>query len=305
MTNEPQSESAQEVDISQSAPARAWADTWRFLTSAWFVLSDAALATSVAALSYFGFGLPGVAVAFAAILSIIAAMVIVFTFAIVRAPIYQRNEVRKELADIREQLRPKLRVVDARNPFDTDENLSNALIYIEYLRLKVANQSDSVATNCRTSLVDIRPKNRYVPATVAETTYITPDAFAAYTEIPVPISLTWSDNDGDSSATYRSIPPRGEAQVDVMRYRASDDSYPAFSPNLTIKQRFELPETEVVFSIRLESDDCLPYFYTVRYLPNAVALGPIEPLQILHEGSEIPNLEDFRKDVPVLPTQGD
>ena len=303
MTDGNHNEPTQAVDITQGSPARTWADAKRFLTSAWFVLSDAALATSIAAFSYFGFGLSGPEVALATILSIISAIALVFAFAFVRAPYSQRNEARRELADIQQKLAPRLRVVEPRRSFNTDENLANALIYVEYIRLVVANPSDSIATNCRASVVDVKPKIRYTPTIINGIPFRVTKDFPGYTEIPFPISLRWSDSDAGGTATERSIPPRGQAQVDVMHYTASQEYYPAFSPKLNVK-RFELPETEVVFAIRLDSDGCLPYFYVIRYFPTTEVLGPINPLEILYGGPDMSNLKDFREDVPItLPNQ--
>lgn len=303
MTTDQRNESSQGTDISQSALARARVDTRRFISSPSFWVMEVVI-TALAATASVWLSFPQVLAIISSVSAPILLLLLASLVALARAPLVQRNEARRELVESQRRLKPRLRVIEARKPFDTEFSLANELTYVEYVRLVVANQSDSIASNCKASLVEMRPKNRYIRTVIDGIPFKAADDFAGHTEIPFPISLMWSDKEAGGSATYRSIGPLGQAQVDVMDYRASVAPHPEFSPKLSIKG-FELPETEVVFSIRLESDDCLPYFYTVRYLPNAVALGPIEPLQILHEGSEIPNLEDFRKDVPVLPTQGD
>ena len=304
MTNESQSKSAQEAAIFQSAPARAWADTKGFLSAPSFWFMELA-ATALAATISFVLSLPPFIVVVSTSATPLLLLLLFGLFNLGRAPLRQRNEARKELIGSHQRLKPKLRVTAPRKSFDTKFNLANELTYIEYVRLVVANQSDSIASDCRVSLVGIRPKNRYTRTVIDGIPYKAADAFAGHAEIPFPISLSWSDKEAGSSATSRSIGPQGQAQVDVMDYIASADPYPAFSARISI-QGFELPETAVVFGVRLDSDNCLPYFYVMCYLPNAVALGPIEPLQILREGSEIPDLEDFREDVPtVLPIQGD
>lgn len=295
MTISNHNEPAQAVDIPQSAHARAWADTKRFIATPSFWFMELA-ATALAATALLLLSVSPVMTIITSVAAPILLLLLSGLFTLGRAPLMQRNEARKELTDIRQRLRPRLRVIEPRQSFDRDERLADALIYIKYVRLVVANQSDAVATSCTASLVDMKPKNRDAPITVAGV-YKAPDAFVGYTEIPYPISLTWSDNGAGSSAIDRSIAPRGQAQVDVIRYTTSEVNDPAFKSKFNIKE-FQLPATEVVFAIRLDSDDCLPYFYVVCYLPNAPVFGPIQALEILDEGTGPPDLEGFREDVP-------
>ncbi len=300
MTTQRRDKSPQETDIPQSAPARAWADTRRFISTPSFWFMELA-ATALAATALLLLSVPPV---MAIAVTVMAPILLLLASSVLNlglAPLKQRNEARQELTETRDRLKPKLGIVGIRKTINMDENLQNADIYIEYVRLVVSNQSNAVAANSSVSLIDVKPRTRHTPTTVAEVTYQTPDAFAGYTEIPFPISLPWSDSNPTSSSTNQSLGPQGEAQVDVLRYSASLSYYAASRGKLIIKQ-FELPEIEVLFAVRLDSDDCLPYFCVARYLPNAIPLGSIEPLEILHEGHGMPSLEDFRE---VVPTQVD
>ena len=300
MTSEPQSESAQKIDIAQSAPARAWAQTKKFPTTwpFWFM---EIVATASAGIVLFLLSAPQV---LGVILTVAAPPVAILLFsgifALARAPVMQRDEAYMELAAVRERLRPKLRLRNLRKSFDTSIDLSNALIYLEYLRIEVANESDKVVQEVEVSITDLVPLVRYVPTVKGNTRYTISNPFDGYTEVPFPVSLTWSDHTGQIRPTLKNLPAQGTAQVDALSLWSAPEGSRlniAFA-SLDQRKQFELPETEVVFAVRLNGEQALPRYYVLRYLPNAPLGGDKQPCEILHESLEQPNLADFRIDIP-------
>ena len=301
MTNKPQSEPAEVIDISQSAPAKAWADAKRFLTSAWFVLSDAALTTSVAAFSYFGFGLSGPEVALATILSIISAIALVFAFAFVRAPISQRNKARHELTQIRERLKPRLRIREALTSYDATA-VGNQIDATTYVRLVISNESDAVASECSVSLLEIRPRIHNPTWTEGNITHYGINAFAGYPVIPLPLELSWLQKDTQGQTTRRNMPPRSERQIDLLHIiPVSPVEQRMMICFATEGQRKEYarPVTDALVAIRVDCDESSPRYYAVRFLTQHAGPQQQFPAMIIYEGSEQPKLESFVQEVPV------
>lgn len=298
MTSEPQSESAQEIDISQSAFARARADTRQFLStpSFWFI---ELVATVLAGLTSLMLKVPQDTAVILTAGAPTTILLVAALFTLLRAPLAQRDEARRKLATVRERLRPKLRLSDVRKSYDTSLDLANALVYLEYLRIEVANESDKVVQDVGVSITGLVPLVRYVPTVKGNTRYTISDPFDGYTEVPFPVSLTWSDHAGQIRPTLKNLPAKGTAQVDALSLWSAPEGSRLNIAFASLEQRkqFELPETEVVFTVRLDGEHALPRYYVVRYLPNAPLGGDRQPCEVLHESLEQPNLADFRIDI--------
>ena len=296
MTNEPQSKSAQESDIPQSAPARAWADTKRFLAT-WRFWFMEIIATVSAGIVLFMLSVPQI---LGGILTVAipptAILLLSGLFTLARAPLKQRNEARKELARIQEKLTPKLRITEVNKSFDSDWRLQEAMIYIEYLRLTITNYSETRASNCSASLLRMVPRIRGTPETEGHTTYISPDGFAGYPDVPFPIELTWVDLAPGQLLTRKDIPPLGAAQINVLTHTSGGEN-----PGLTIafsskelQVQYRLPKIEVLSVIRVDSDENLPYFYVIGYRPSSPIFDRTETNDVIYEGPDSPDLEQFR-----------
>lgn len=159
MRNEPQGEPVQGIDTSQSAFARARADTRQFLStpSFWFMEVGATALAGTASLLLSAPPIVAVVVAVAAPLLLI---LLAGLSTLGRAPLMQRNETRKELVAVRERLRPKLRITEVNKSYDPDWRLQEAMIYTEYLRVTVTNHSKARASNCSASLLQMVPMIR-------------------------------------------------------------------------------------------------------------------------------------------------
>ncbi len=295
MTNEAKSEPTQEIDFFQSAPARAWTDTIRSLSTASFWLMELAVTLVVGLVVW--------------VLSVPQLMAIVFTaaapattlllsglFLLLTAPLKQRNEARKKLAEVREQLRPKLRIVNTLKSYELEGERVQDYVYIEFLRLLVSNESDSPAINCKVSLLSVKPKIEYLPTIMGNTRYSGPNLFDGYPEAPYPVLLTWSDYASDGPQISRDISARGQAQVSAFRFESGKGLFIAFATEQQSRQ-FRLPETEVVFSLRVDSDNAVPRFYVLRYRPNVTASVEPDPSEILQCGDTTFDLEQFREKV--------
>ncbi len=296
MTN---SGSDQEINISQSVFARARSDTQRFLSTPSFWFMEVAVTALVATVSFLLSVPTIITIAIAAVAPILL-ILLSGLFTLGRAPLMQRNETRWELVTVRERLRPKLRLSGVRKSYDTSLDLANALVYLEYLRIEVANESDKVVQEVGVSITGLVPLVRYVPTVKGNTRYTISDPFDGYTEVPFPVSLTWSDHTGQIRPTLKNLPAQGKAQVDALSLWSAPEGSRlniAFA-SLDQRKQFELPETEVVFAVRLDGEHALPRYYVLRYLPNVIRRSGREPWEILHEGPEQPNLEDFRIDTP-------
>ena len=292
--NSPQGRSTQTADLSQGILVRAWKDGTNLLRSAVFLILDALLAflIALATLSNVSWSLPLIAT-----LGLLSFLLLPFLFAYAKAPFAQRNEARRELANMREALTPKLRVVDIRRSEDLDEQLEYADIDTEYLRITVANHSDSRALDCRVTLTDMRPRARTVPSAGTNQAYLRARGLRGYEYVPYPVELRWADHMSEQQPTSRSIAPQSKAQVDVFRYWSDRGLSIAFGSKGQGGQ-YPLPATELVFSVEVHSGDSLAYCYVVRYLPRAPLKGDVKPFEILYEGADTPNLEDFRVDAP-------
>lgn len=289
-----QNQSAQATDISQGILIRAWTDGTRFLRSIWFLIFDALLALFIAVANQSDLGW---SLEIMAPIGILLGLVAPFLLSLVRAPFVQRNEARQELAVVRESLIPKLRVVGIRKSEDLDERLADALIDTECLLITVANQSNSRALDCRVLLTGMLPRERTaLSAGNGQAHWVTYNR-RGYEYVPYPVELTWADHASEQYPTSRAIAPQSQAQVEVLNFQSDRGLRIAFG-SMAQRQQFPLPATELVFSIQLYSDDSLPYCYVVRYLPNAPLMGDVRPWEILHEGPDAPDLEEFRVDRP-------
>ena len=285
--------------LTQGVLTRAVADGISFLKSVWFLIFDAGLTFFLALATYLSLAIPLPLVAISAILVFLFSPFLV-GFAL--APYRQRNEVREELAEVHERLRPELRIVNTLKSYELEGERVQDYVYIEYLRLLVSNESDSSAINCKVSLLSVKPKLAYLPTIVGNTRYSWPDPFEGYPEPPYPISLTWSDYGSEGPQVSRDISLRGQAQVSAFRFESGKGLFIAFATQEQSKQ-FRLPETEIVFSLRVDSDNALPRFYVLRYRPNVTAFVEPNPSEILQCGDTTFDLEQFREKVQT-PTEG-
>ncbi len=293
LANSPKGRSTQTTDLSQGILVRTWKDGTNLLRSAVFLILDALLALliALATLSNVSWPLPLIAT-----LGLLSFLLLPFLFASAKAPFAQRNEARRELATMREALKPKLRVVDIRKSDDLNEKLADALIDTEYLHITVANQSNSRALDCRVLLTGMRPRQRTAPSAGTSQAYWAAYNYRGYEFVPYPVELTWADHASQQYPTSRSIAPQSQAQVDVLSFWSNRGLRIAFGSRAQ-RGRFQLPPTELIFSVQLYSSDSLPYCYVVRYMPRAPLKGDVKPFEILYEGADTPNLEDFRVDV--------
>ena len=217
MTNEPKSESAQETEIAQSAPARAWADTWRFLFTRPFWLIEL-LVPMLVGLAVLVLSVPQVMAIIFPAAALATIPLLSGLFFLLTAPLRQRNEARRELAMILERLRPKLRITAVNKSLDSDWQLQDAMIDIESLRVTITNASTARVRDCSVSLLGLLPRIRHVPRALGDVTRYTPNAFDGYPDVPFPIELAWADSVPGQMPTKKDIPPLGSAQMSVLTH---------------------------------------------------------------------------------------
>lgn len=295
MTNEPQSESAQQVSLFQSAPARAWTDAIRFLSTASFWLMELTVALLVGLVVWL-LSVPQLIAITLTATAPVTVLLLSCLFFLLTAPLRQRNEARKELTEVHERLRPKLRITAVNKTFDPDWRLREAMVDIEYLRLTVTNFSETRGSNCSARLLRMVPRVRGASETEGYTPFVSPDGFASYFDVPFPIELTWTDLAPGQLLTTKEIPPLGAAQVNVLTHTSGGDN-----PGLTmafsskeLQSQYRLQKTEVLLAIRVDSDENLPYYYVIRYLPSSPMFDRKETNDVICEGPNPPDLEEFR-----------
>ncbi len=217
-------------------------------------------------------------------------------FFLLTAPLKQRVEARRELVAVRERLRPKLRITKVNKSFDSDWQLQDAMIDIESLRVTITNGSTARIRDCSVSLLGLLPRIHRVPRTIGNVTRYTPNAFDGYPDIPFPIELAWADTIPGQMPTKKDIPPLGSAQMSVLSHTSGGSD-----PGLTIafsskeqRARYRMPTTEVVLALRVDSDSSLPCYYIMRYFPGKIDWSGDTSFEILCEGTDLPDLEQFR-----------
>ena len=214
--------------------------------------------------------------------------VIVSVGAAYRTPFVQRDEARKEAVRILGRLQPKLTLREIIVHHLPPDNSGAPLpLYAVAVRICVENDSAAMAERCTARLLDIKPLVEWLPLVEGDRYILRSGEFEGLPDIPAPIQLLWSA----SGTPVIDIPPIGESWFDVC-YNDSESPYItlAFHPD-DMQHRYPLRETDVVFSIRVDSKDCLPIYCVCGYRPNQFN----EQCVIKYNGPDGPDLKDYQQ----------
>ena len=280
-------------DALESVGKRALKDAWAFLQTPPFYVSELAL-TAGAAVVLSTTLIYGANVHLA-IPAIAPFTLPAITLVVVscRALFAQRNEARKEVLETRVRLKPKVDVgevlvqelpMDYRNPSSTSETV----------RVRIVNDSDSVAEMCSASILDMKPELEWLPFEEEGRSSQIGNLSPQFRDVPFPVPLRWTADGSGSSI----IPARGDSLIDVFNCRIErsvDDAITLASTSTEIDNHHRLPVTDVVFTIRIDSKDCLPIFCVGGYKPEPLMGELKDQCVIRYLGTEHPNLDDYRQ----------
>lgn len=260
---------------------RAWVDAWAFLSKPYLGVGQVLAAIVIAILILAAVvteDTTRIVVAFA----LFFVLVCVAAGAVLRAPLAQRSEARKESVRLLKQQEPKLTIGEAVvNIMPPDDNQPTQVSFA--FRIRVDNGSDGLAKKCAAQLLDVKPYVEWLSLVEDNRTLHGGNDFTGLPDIPLPMSLRWSNE-----ASNTDIPIRGEALLDVCY--GEDPTTLAFASD-DMRARFPLPQTELVISIRIDSDGCLPIYCVCRYMPGT----PIAQDVIKYSGPDCPNIDDYRE----------
>ena len=213
--------------------------------------------------------------------------------AVCGAPFKQRNEARKEIIRIREQQEPKLSIsraeVQQMPPYYSD--FDRQMIMPFALRIQIENAPDVTAENCVAELLDIKPVVEWKDLIEGDRTLsYGGNDFVGY-DVPFPMPLQWSANEEPKI----DINARNRALLDICYYNDADDRITLAFTSEDLRNKYRLPATDVVLSVRIDSKDCLPIYCVCKYKPNPLILEIGDQCVIAYIGPERPDLNDYRE----------
>ncbi len=273
----------------ESVWKRAWNDAWAFLRTPYHVVGNSLLTLLVTLLALnvtddLTKQIVAPAIAFVFILG----AVIVVTSC--RAPLAQRSEVRREAVRLSEKLRPKLTVGGTVvHQIPPDDCQPGAMPLAPRICLK--NDSNVIAEKCIASLLDVKPFVETLPLVDGNRTAYGGNVLDGLPDIPFPIALRWSANE----APEVDIPAHGEALLDVCYYYYQVEWIALAFHSEDKRPQYSLPVADLLFSIRIDSRNCLPIYCVCKYMPDCPVMQVEGPCAIKYIGRDRPNLKDYQE----------
>ena len=263
----------------ESAWRRAWRDTWTFLSTPFhgITVSLVTLAIALAALL-----IPDQTVmqVVAPVVALFLVVTITTIVTLCRALFMQRTEARGEAIRLLQRQIPKLTIREAQSDIMPSHSAELSLA----CRIRVENGSDVKAEGCVASLLDIRPFTHWLLLIEENRAASMENAFDGLPDLPFPVPLSWSIKAPDID-----IPPRGEGLLDVCYHNIDRDQIWLAFPSDELRTQHILPGTDIVFSIRIDSQGCSPIYCVGRF-------GPINDIcTITYRGSNRPDLKDYQQ----------
>ena len=285
----------------ESAWKRASKDTWAFLRTPLFYVVELLITGAAVVLSATLIDGADIRIALPVIATVALPAIALIVMAC-RAPLVQRNEARKKILEFWHQQKPKLTISEAVVQDMPWEDFHSASIH-DVSRVRIVNDSDAIAETCTASLLDIKPFVQRLDLQEGGRTIFGGNDFDGCPDIPFPISLSWSAHDSSNRSPSIDIPPRGDSLLDVCFYNSEYSKIALAFPSDEMRTRHLLPATDVVFSMRVDSKDCLPFYCVCRYRSNPLIVEIKDQCVIEYFGPDRPNLDDYRcfKETPRPP----
>ena len=274
----------------ESVWKRAWVDAWAFLSKPYLGIGQV-LVTIVIAILVLATVVTDDTTRTVVASALFIVLICVATVAVGCAPLRQRSEARREAVRLLKQQEPKLTIREAVVQIMLPDDDHPTRISFAF-RIRVENGSDGMAEKCAVQLLDVKPYVEWLPLVEGNRTLHGGNDFLGLPDLPLPVSLRWSANESSSI----DIPARGRALLDVC-YDGGRTILAFHSGDMRL--RYPIPQTDLVFSIRVDSEGCLPTYCVCRYMPNA----PSTQDAIAYIGRDCPNIDEYRqfKETPCPP----
>lgn len=269
---------------------RAADDAWSILRTPLPWIAEAVATVAVAAIAVVLTDSMVVRIA-APLIAFAAVLILTGITSVLRAPIKQRDEARVQAAELCENLRPKLTVRNLEVQSMPPEIIGDVVLMTDVLRLLVENDSDSAVRKCEAKLLEIKPLVEWLPLIEGYKTAHGGSDFTGLPEIPLPMSLSWSSG----ATTSVDIPIREQAWLDVCYYGMEGSKIFLAFPSDDLRRQYALPDTHVVLSLRVDSEDCRPVFCICRYIPNPRIQEASDSCVIEYLGVERRSIDQYRQ----------
>ncbi len=273
----------------ESLGRRTWNDAWAFFRTPLYTVAHLLL-TAVVAISALFITENIVTRIAAPSIALVGVLSVRIVVAVCLVAFAQRDEARKEAVRILGRLQPKLTIREVIvHHLPTDNLGTPPPLYAVAVRICVENDSAAMAERCTAQLLDIKPLVEWLPLTDGCRTVYGWSAFDGLPDIPGPVPLRWSA----SKAPDIDIQPLGESWFDVCYYEPQYITLAFHSDDM--QHRYPLPETDVVFSVRIDSKDCLPIYCVCEYRPNSPMSEINDQCVIKYNGPDSPDLTDYQQ----------
>ena len=266
-------------------------DAWAFIRTPLYTIAHLLLTAVVAISAWFITENIGIRIA-APSIALVGVLSVRIVVAVCLVAFAQRDEARKEAVRILGRLQPKLTLREVIvHHLPPDNSGTPPPLYAVAVRICVENDSAVMAERCTAQLLDTKPLVEWLPLVEGDRYIRCLGEFEGLPDIPGPVPLRWSA----SKAPNIDIQPLGESLFDVCYYD-SESQYITLAFHLDdMQHRYPLRETDVVFSVRVDSKDCLPIYCVCKFRPRLPMSEINDQCVIKYNGPDRPDLKDYQQ----------
>ena len=279
---------------SESVWRRAWNDSCVFLRTPFFFVAEIIFASaSMVSAVVLTEQAPVTRIA-VPIVALITPPVLTFLTTVCYAPFVQRDEARNEIMRLWDRLKPKLTVDEVEPEVNLTEH--GQILPSEIVLLRIKNESLEPIERCTAQLIDVKPRVEWLD--FVEDDRSSGQSIGFPTQIPLPMPLAWFAQESKKEDSSLRIPPDAEALLELCHYYQDRgnriDRFTLSFQSQEMRSQYHLPVTEIVLSIRVDSDSCSPLYCIYTYCPEMPAAHCGEQRQIKYAGSGRPNIDEYR-----------